>query len=161
MHRHHWRAWRHQWEGCGPGFAFEAHGPTPHGSESVFSSRREEEAVFGSAGLGTKRPIRFLAYKLDMSREQINEASRILERLKIEREQASVDLRRAAADIADAFDSETFDAQRADAAADKRVETARTVQRALSQALRDLHELLDDEQRTRLATLIRSRAIRL
>ncbi len=126
----------------------------------MFSSRREQDSVFGSSGLGTRRPLRFLAHRLDLTQDQVNEASRILERLKIEREQSAVDLRRAAADVADAFDADTFDMERTDAATQKRVEAARAVQRAVAVTLREFHELLDEDQRSHLATLIRTRAIR-
>ncbi len=156
MHRHHRRAWRH---GCDPDFM--SGGFDGSRRDRAYSSRREEEAVFGSAGLGGRRPLRFLAYRLEMSRDQVHEASRVLERLRIEREQAAVDLRRASADIADAIDNETFDVERAEAASAERVEVAGNVRRAVTTALKELHELLDDDQRTRLAMLVRSRSIRL
>ena len=104
MHRRHfWHARRHG--GCGnfePAFAWAGtgrHDEGPRGAELHFSFGGGDEE---GAGLGVRRPLRFLAWKLDLTAEQLESAARILERLKIERAQAAVDQRRSAADLADA-----------------------------------------------------------
>ncbi len=113
----------------------------------------------GGAGLGVRRPLRFLAWKLDLTPDQLASAARILERLKIERAQASVDQRRSAADLADAVEAIDFDPAQADAATETRVSAALAVQRAVASALGELHAILEPDQRRRLAMLIRTRAI--
>ena len=123
--------------------------------------RGREDPVFGASGFGVRRPLRFLARRLDLSDEQLEDAARILERLKIERAQAAVDLRRTAADLADALDGNEFNTERAGSASQTRVDTARRVQEALTTALRELHEVLDSDQRTQLATLIRRGELRI
>jgi hypothetical protein len=121
----------------------------------------DEGSVFGAGGLGVRRPLRFLAWRLQLSSDQVGAAARILERLKIERAQAAVDLRRSAADLAEALEASAFDRARADAARERRLDTARRVQEALARALEELHGILDERQRAELATLIRSGAIQL
>ena len=167
MRRHHfWYARRHG--GCGdfePAFAWAGRAHGRHGADDGprsidlnFSYGRGEDEA-GGAGLGVRRPLRFLAWKLDLTAEQLEGAARILERLKIERAQAAVDQRRSAADLADAIEHEAFDNARADSATEKRVTAALAVQRAVAKALGDLHGILEPDQRRRRARLIRTRAI--
>jgi hypothetical protein len=164
MHRHHfWSARRRG--GCGdfePAFAWAGHRHGSHDGPRTadlrFSTGGGEDDA-GGAGLGVRRPLRFLAWKLDFTAEQLEGAARILERLKIERAQAAVDQRRSAADLADAIEGEAFDGSQADAATEKRVTAALAVQRAVAKALAELHGILEPDQRRRLAMLIRTRAI--
>ncbi len=128
--------------------------------EAIWRSRRHDgEELFGARGLG-RRPLRVLTHRLELSDDQTAEAAKILERLKIERAQAEVDLRRAAADLADAVESTEFDTLRAEGARDRRLEAARLVQEAVTRTLRELHGLLDDAQRRQLSALVRSGGIR-
>jgi Spy/CpxP family protein refolding chaperone len=165
MHRHHfWYARRRG--GCGsfePAFAWAGHGrhegreDGPRPADLNFSVGGSDDD--GGAGLGVRRPLRFLAWKLELTPEQLENTARILERLKIERAQAAVDQRRSAADLADAVEAEAFDNAQADAATEKRVSAALAVQRAVAKALGELHGVLEPDQRRRLAMLIRTRAI--
>lgn len=161
-HYHHWRS-RHR-GGCwdsGPAFAWASAsgGDGPRGAEIFFSTGRGGDEELGSAGLGVRRPLRFLAWKLDLTSDQIASVARILERLKIERAQAEVEQRRSAAALADALEGEAFDAAAASVAADHRADSARAVQKAVANALSELHAALEPDQRRRLAMLIRTRAI--
>jgi len=115
----------------------------------------EGQPGFGG-GWGVRRPLRFLAHKLDLDRKQIGELARILDELKIERAQAEVDDRRARAEFADAVGGEAFDATKAGAAGERRVQSAAKLRDALTAALRGIHALLSPEQRERLAYLIRT-----
>src|SRR5262245_16435497 len=58
---------------------------------------------YGRAAFGVRRPLRLLAYKLDLDAEQVSELARILNELKTERAQAEVDDRRTVATFADAL----------------------------------------------------------
>ena len=160
--RHHWYARRHGgcW-GFGPGLAWASAraGDGPRDAEIYFSTRRSDDDLLGSAGLGVRRPLRFLTWKLDLTSEQIAAVARILERLKIERAQGEVEQRRSAAALADALEGESFDAAAASVAADHRADSARAVQKAVAAALAELHVALEPDQRRRLAMLIRTRAI--
>ncbi len=126
-----------------------------------FHFSRHHDPTFGGRGLGVRRPLRFLSYRLDLSERQVSEVGKILEGLKIERAQAEVDLRRAASDLADALESADFGRSSSDSASSRRMEAARRVQDAVSKALEQLHELLDVEQREELARLVRSGAIQI
>ena len=107
-------------------------------------------------GFGVRRPLRFLAYKLELDEKQIEQLARILDELKTERAQAAVDDRRSLADLADAVAGETFDAARAASGADRRVESAKRLRDAVVAALRQIHAVLNPEQRAKLAYLMRS-----
>ena len=107
-------------------------------------------------GFGVRRPLRFMAHKLDLDDKQIEELARILDELKTERAQAGVDERRSLSEFADAVSGETFDAAKASAGADRRVESAKRLRDAVVRALQQTHAMLNPEQRGRLAYLMRS-----
>jgi Spy/CpxP family protein refolding chaperone len=106
-----------------------------------------------------RRPLRFLAYKLDLSEAQVAQLATILDELKIERAQASVDQRRTTSALADVVAAESFDPLKAKAATDERVKSAERVQAAVARALERIHALLDAEQRGKLAYLLRTGAL--
>jgi Spy/CpxP family protein refolding chaperone len=123
-----------------------------HGHDDASS---EGQSGFGGAW-GVRRPLRFLAHKLDLDQKQIAELARILDELKIERAQAEVDDHRARAEFADAVLGESFDTTKAGAAGDRRVQSAARLREALLGALRGIHALLKPEQRERFAYLVRT-----
>ncbi|MEO8874276.1 MAG: Spy/CpxP family protein refolding chaperone [Polyangiaceae bacterium] len=110
----------------------------------------------GGGGLGVRRPLRFLAHKLDLRDDQVTELAAILNELKTERAQADVDDRRTIAGLADAVAAETFDDSKAKDAGEIRVKSAENLRQAVTKALGKIHALLDSEQRVRLAYLIRT-----
>lgn len=132
------RAWRRAWE-------YEMAGEDDPGSPG-----------FGGGAFGVRRPLRFLAYKLHLEDAQVAALARILDELKTERAQAAVDQRRTLSAFADAVSSEAFDRTKAEAGAKLRLESADRLRNAVVTALGRLHELLDAEQRERLAYLIRT-----
>ena len=111
---------------------------------------------FGGGAFGVRRPLRFLAYKLQLEEAQVAELARILDEIKTERAQAAVDHRRTLSAFADAISSEAFDRGKAETAAKLRLESADRLRAAVVTALGRLHELLNPEQRKRLAYLIRT-----
>jgi hypothetical protein len=119
------------------------------------------DAAFGVGGFGVPRPLRFLAWRLGLDRDQVAEVAKVLDRVKLERAQASVDLQRAASEIAEALEGAEFDRGRAERVRNLRLEASQHVQDALARAVEDLHRILDADQRSRLATLIRSGALKL
>ncbi len=142
---------RHGWS-CGPGGGRHWGGRGGHGEPEG----EAEGEGFGGGAFGVRRPLRFLAYKLELDERQVAELARILDELKTERAQAEVDRRRSLSGFADAVGGSTFDAGRANEAAALRVATAERLKTAVTGALAKLHALLDDEQRGRLAYLIRT-----
>ncbi|MGB5811623.1 MAG: Spy/CpxP family protein refolding chaperone [Polyangiales bacterium] len=97
-----------------------------------------------------------MAHKLDLDDEQVDTLAAILNVLKTERAQARLDERRSIAGLADAVDGEAFDAEQAATALDARVESATRLKHEVLKTLEKTHEMLDAEQRKRLAYLLRS-----
>ena len=97
-----------------------------------------------------------MAHKLDLDDEQIDTLAAILNVLKTERAQAKLDERRSVAGLADAVDGEEFDATKATEALTARVEAAERLKHEVLKTLEQTHEMLDPEQRKRLAYLLRS-----
>lgn len=152
--------------GCGPGAFFGGGGfgrgrgfgggpPGPHGPPGHHGP--PPDFFDGRGGdFGVRRPLRFLAHKLDLSEEQTAQLARILDELKTERAQAEVDQRRTIAAFADAIEGPTFGEERATEGGDQRVESARKLREAVVKALRQIHGILDEEQRKRFAYLVRT-----
>jgi Spy/CpxP family protein refolding chaperone len=61
---------------------------------------------FDGGAFGVRRPLRFLAFKLELDESQVTELARILNDLKTERAQAAVDDRRTTSAFADAIAGE-------------------------------------------------------
>lgn len=135
------------------------HGPGMHGDEARFGG--PDEGDFGGGAFGVRRPLRFLAHKLELSDTQIGELAKVLDDLKTERAQHAVDHRRSTASFADVLGGEAFDEGRAQAAATERVKSAERLRDALVKALGAMHALLDPKQRERLAYLIRTGALQI
>ncbi|HEY6910825.1 MAG TPA: Spy/CpxP family protein refolding chaperone [Myxococcales bacterium] len=111
---------------------------------------------FGGGAFGVRRPLRFLAYKLNLSEEQVAQLAKILDELKTERAQAAVDDRRTVAAFADALGLEQFDEARGKEGGDLRVKSAERLRDAVVKALGKIHGILDSAQRAQLAYLIRT-----
>ncbi len=103
-----------------------------------------------------RRPLRFLAFKLELDESQVTELARILNDLKTERAQAAVDDRRTVSAFADAIAEGAWDEGKAIAAADARVKSAQALKDAVVKALGRIHALLETGQREKLAYLIRT-----
>lgn len=114
-----------------------------------------DEGPFGG-GFGVRRPLRFLAHRLDLDDRQIGEMARILDELKTERAQAEVDRRRTLSAFADALSGEAFDDAKAREGGDLRGQSAERMRDAVLKALRQIHAVLNAEQRVQLAYLIRT-----
>ena len=112
---------------------------------------------FGGGGaFGVRRPLRFLAYKLNLSEEQVAQLAKVLDELKTERAQSAVDDRRTVASFADALGLEKFDEAKAKEGGTLRVKSAERLRDAVVAALGKIHGLLDSGQRAQLAYLIRT-----
>jgi hypothetical protein len=158
MHGHVMSWWRGRpdsgcggWS-CGPGDSRHWGGGRHHGG----GDGDEGEGGFGGGPFGVRRPLRFLAYKLELDEKQVAELARILDDLKTERAQGEVDRRRSLSGFADAVAGASFDAAKAKESAALRVATAERLRDAVTGALGKLHALLDNDQRERLAYLIRT-----
>lgn len=151
--QHHARreqaAHEHGGYGCGPHGGGHRGGPF---QRPGFGGGHDD---FG-AGLGVRRPLRFLAHKLELEEAQVEKLATTLDRLKTERAQAEVDQRRRTGSIADAFANPTLDVAALSAASSEQVKSAERLEAAVQRALGEIHAMLDDEQRRKLAYLLRT-----
>lgn len=128
---HHGPPWR-RGRGHGPG-----HGPGPGGP------------------FGGRRPMRFLARRLDLSDEQFRKVAAVLSALRVARKQAGLDRQRTMARYAEALEASPLDTTALGAAQKQQRDAADALHAAFSAALASLHALLDDEQRAELALMLR------
>jgi Spy/CpxP family protein refolding chaperone len=143
---------------CGGGRGYSSHGCGSSGDDhSAPPDCGDGDGGGGGGGsFGVRRPLRFLAYKLDLDEKQVAELARILNELKTERAQAEVDNRRTVTAFADAVVGDSFDGAKAEAGAKLRVDSAVRLRDAVLKALAEIHKLLNTEQRAKLAYLIRT-----
>ncbi len=149
--------WRHAQRAHVHGFGRHC-GPSDADCDARFAMG-DQDSDFGGGGFGVRRPLRFLAYKLDMDDDQVSELAAILSELKTERAQAAVDYRRSTSAFAEAISGADFDAARVAGVANERVKTAERLRDAVVRALGRIHALLRPEQRSKFAYLIRTGAI--
>ena len=89
----------------------------------------------------------------------MSELAAILDELKTERAQASVDDRRTLSALADAVSADVFDEAKATQGAAMRKKSADRLGDAVVKALGRIHKLLTPEQRERFAYMIRTGTI--
>jgi len=135
---------------CGPG-ACGGRQVAQRGRPEWFASPGDE-----SGGFGVRRPLRFLAHKLELNEEQVAQLATVLSALKTERAQAEVDQRRRTAALASAFEGSEFDAAKVDAAEQEHARSAEQLRQSVKSALSQIHALLDDDQRKIFAYLLRT-----
>ncbi len=148
-----WWKHAHSRRGCGTHAQWGAPGHLG-GFETRYAGGGFDEDLGGS--FGVRRPLRFLAYKLELDESQMSELARILDELKTERAQAAVDQRRTLSAFADAVTADQFDATKAGEGAALRTQAAQRLRDAVVKALGRIHALLNAEQREKLAYLIRT-----
>lgn len=142
-----------------PAMAWWKH--TNSGSCGTDRDRDRDRDGAGGGEFGVRRPLRFLAYRLELNEQQVAELAVVLNQLKTERAQAAVDDRRTTAVFADALAGDTFDQAGVTAAAGKRVDSATRLKDAVVAALGRIHAILDARQRGQLAYLIRTGALQI
>jgi Spy/CpxP family protein refolding chaperone len=155
--------------GCGVGEVLHGHGGPherggSHDRRGVWASGGDGDVGgddVGGGAFGVRRPLRFLAHKLELDDRQVGELAAILSELKTERAQAAVDHRRSTAAFADAMALDAFDDTRVTHIASERVRTAERLRDAVVRALARIHALLTPDQRGKLAYLVRTGALTL
>jgi Spy/CpxP family protein refolding chaperone len=124
-------------------------------------SPAHEGGPWAGSAFGVRRPLRFLAAKLDLDEAQVRRLAEILDELKTERAQAAVDDRRTLTAFAEALSGEAFDSAKGASAAALRRDSTERVAQAVVRALERIHALLRPEQRERFAYLIRTGVVAL
>ncbi len=157
--------WKHARNGgCGPAEHGHGHGPWEHAEHSHGHHRGrhghdEERHAAGiepddMGAFGVRRPLRFLAHRLDLDEAQVGKLATILGDLKTERAQVIVDQRRRIAPSRRPWRARCSTV--GCVAGDEQVKSAERLRDAVSKALRLIHGILDEEQRQRLAYLLRT-----
>jgi Spy/CpxP family protein refolding chaperone len=146
---------------CGEGASFGSHGGGHrHGGHDGHSHGGGGDGDdLGGGSFGVRRPLRFLAYKLELDEAQVTELAAILADLKTERAQAAVDERRSTSALAEVIAAEAFDETKAKTVTGDRVKSTARVEDAVATALGRMHKLLEPEQRAKLAYLLRTGAL--
>jgi Spy/CpxP family protein refolding chaperone len=139
--------------GCGP------RGAHAGGEEHPSAFPDWDGGEGGGGSFGVRRPLRFLAQRLELSQKQVDELAKVLSDLKTERAQVAVDQRRTTAAFADALAEDAFDAAKIEGIANERVKSQERLRDAIVGALRRIHALLTPDQRSRLAYLLRTGAL--
>ena len=116
----------------------------------------QQHAGYHASDFGVRRPLRYMAHRLDLDDEQIDKLAAILNTLKTERAQARLDEQRSVAKIAEAIEGDGFDQSKVEEALQLRVTAAERLKAEVLATLHKTHEMLDAEQRKRLAYLLRS-----
>jgi Spy/CpxP family protein refolding chaperone len=122
-------------------------------------SPAHEGGPWSGSTFGVRRPLRFLADRLELDEAQVRKLAEILDELKTERAQAAVDDRRTLTAFAEAVAADGFDAGKAATGATLRTESGDRVAKAVVRALERMHALLRPDQRASLAYLIRTGVI--
>jgi hypothetical protein len=110
---------------------------------------------------GVRRPLRHLAWKLNLSEVQVRALVDVLDRLKTGYGQARLDQDRSTSEVAAVFAASEFDNERAGAALQSRTRATETLNQELLTAVRGIFDLLSEEQRREFAYLLRSGAFTL
>jgi Spy/CpxP family protein refolding chaperone len=105
---------------------------------------------------GVRRPLRHLAWKLDLNEEQVRALVDVLDRLKTGYGQARLDRQRSTSDVAAAFTGDALDEAQLNAALESRTRATEALNLELAGALKALYALLNAEQRREFAYLLRS-----
>lgn len=101
----------------------------------------------GASNFGVRRPLRYLAHHLDLDESQTRRMAAVLNQLKTEREQATLDEKRTVTALAAMLEDGTPTLDEARAVLDERVRSAETLKEETARAVVAISDFLDDDQR--------------
>lgn len=145
------RAWRHAYATACWQYAAEHHAARDRMRNSMFSWHT-------GPTFGVRRPLRHLAWKLNLTEAQIRDVVDVLDRLKTAYNQARIDRDRSTSEMAAVFGGDQFDSERASTALSMRTRASDALNQELLAAMRRMFELLNEDQRREFAYLLRSGA---
>ncbi len=145
------RAWRHAYASAAWQQACSAGAPARHRHHSMYT---------WSSGptFGMRRPLRHLAWKLNLTEAQLREIVEVLDALKTAYSQARLDQDRSTSEIAAVFSTPEFNAERVSTALATRTQASDVLNQELLRAVRRIFEVLNADQRQEFAYLLRSGA---
>ena len=156
------RAWRHAYAAACWHYATQ---PGDSGAARGDGARQPlRQSMFSWSGgpiFGMRRPLRHLAWKLNLTDAQIRDVVDVLDKMKTAYNQARLDRDRSTSEIAAVFSAAAFDAERAGSALSMRTRATDALNQELLAAMRRIFELLNEDQRRDFAYLLRSGAFAL
>ena len=123
-------------------------------TQPSYETRRHRGAQFG-----VRRPLRYLSSQLDLSENQMRRMASALNAIKNEREQSALDEKRTVAAIADLMTDGTPTLEELNAALEPRNKSAEQLHAEIAQAMVQISDMLDEDQREQFASLLSSGAI--
>ncbi len=134
-------------------------------THSQFTNSKEIPAYFSRRGrregMGVRRPLRYLSYHLDLDDDQRRKVAACLDRIKLEREQAILDRKKADSALADEFTRADVSVDDLRKALTPRAEVEAYMQVTLAKELVEIAAILDAEQRQEFAHLLRNGILKL
>ncbi len=122
---------------------------------------RRRRGHHGGGSFGVRRPLRWLGYQLDLDDGQMRRIAAILDRLKTEREQASLDEARTVTEIASLVTRADVSVDELKDALAPRVASAERLQLAVARAVQEIVAELDQDQREDFAYLLNAKGFTL
>ncbi len=123
-------------------------------TSSCYETRKHRGAHFG-----VRRPLRYLGYQLDLSENQMRRMSSVLNAIKNEREQSTLDEKRTVTAIADLMAEGTPTLEEFSEALQPRTKNAEQLQTEIARGLVQISDILDEDQREQFIGLLLSGAI--
>jgi hypothetical protein len=148
---HPWTGWsrRHAYANCTTGR------DTQQPKASLYESRRHSRG----SSFGVRRPLRYLAYHLDLSEDQMRRVAILLDRLKTEREQALLDESKTVTSAAELIVKDDVSMDELTRALDPRSEAAQRLALATARTLFEIRSILEPDQIKDFAYLLSNRSI--
>lgn len=106
------------------------------------------------ASFGVRRPLRYLAHRLDLDENQVRRMAAVLNQLKTEREQASLDEKRTVANLAGLLTEGTPTLEDCKKQLSGRISAAEHMVEETAKAIVALSELLDEDQMAEFIDLL-------
>ncbi|MEM1152543.1 MAG: hypothetical protein AAGI44_00285 [Pseudomonadota bacterium] len=117
------------------------------------NTRYETRRPSGPA-FGVRRPLRFLSYELDLSEQQTRRMASALNAIKNQREQSALDQKRSASAIAQLVMDGAPTLDDISEVLESRNQSAAQLNAEIAQAVVQIADMLDEDQRERFADLL-------
>lgn len=153
QHVHRWLDWSY-----GSGYALAGDGPPVTMESRHQSTSHRGRGSRSHANFGVRRPLRYLSYQLDLDEKQTRQMAKILDRLKTERAQVALDDDRTMSNIAELVTSETLSVESLQDTLSARVEGADRLRTEVANAIAEIVDMLDPDQREEFSHLLTSKA---
>ena len=139
-----------------PAYAGYYHSFKKHRKHRDSHNRNSMESRWhrGGASFGVRRPLRYLSHRLDLDESQVRRMASVLNQLKTEREQATLDEKRTVANLAGLLTEGTPTLEDCKAQLAGRVSAAEHMQNETAKAVVAISELLDEDQRGEFIDLL-------